>query len=296
MQLHQEQADLLELVEVTKDFISPISRHRVRALGGVSFTMGPGQIVGLVGPNGSGKTTLFRIITGLLKSDGGRVRLLAQPAGSLPARLVTGYMPEQPGLPGTLTPREVLTFTARIFGLKRSEGSARIRDLEGLLALSPYMDRRMSKLSKGMGKRVGLATALLNHPKVLLLDEPLEGLDPLGSSKVKTHLKALAAGGAGVLISSHILSDVEAVCTHIIILNEGKVLLKGERDVILAARDRIEISFQAPEGEALIAELCRRIEEKGGKVAFAGHPREELETLFKNILEGGEGVPPGTQP
>ncbi|MHC4945598.1 MAG: ATP-binding cassette domain-containing protein, partial [Planctomycetota bacterium] len=153
-------SELLSFSGVDKSFRSGMGRHHIRALQSLSFKVAPGETLGLVGPNGSGKTTTFRIAAGLLKPDRGEARILGLPPGSSRAKHHTGYMPELPGFPGTLTPREVLSFIGEIFGMNAADRAARTHELETLLTLSDYMDRRMAKLSKGMIKRVGLATAL----------------------------------------------------------------------------------------------------------------------------------------
>jgi ABC-2 type transport system ATP-binding protein len=146
------------------------------------------------------------------------------------------------------------------------------------------MDRRMAKLSEGMIKRVGLATALFNRPAFLMLDEPFEGLDPLGTAQMKDHLAALAAQGVGILVSSHILTDVEALCSRIILIHEGRVMVQGHTDAILAARDRLQVLFEAPDGDEMLEEVRSLIEDRGGKVNFAGAAREGLEDLFRRVV------------
>ena len=279
---------LLCFGRVEKRFSTLPFRPALRALDGVSLQVSPGDVVGLVGPNGSGKTTTLRIAAGVLRPDGGTVQVLGEAPGSSRARARTGYMPELPGLPGALTPREFLSFLARVYGTGRAEGKERIRELARLLALDPFLDRAMGRLSKGMAKRVGLAAALFNRPDLLLLDEPLEGLDPLGAAEVKAHLAALARDGTGILVSSHILSDVEAACNRIVLLHRGRVLLKGDRDAILAARDRMEVRFRGGGDTALLEEVRRFIEARGGTVEFAGHPREELEAIFRRAVTASE--------
>ncbi len=281
----EEPESLLCLQDVTKEFGSLLPGSPVRALASVSFDVKPGRIVGLIGPNGSGKTTALRIAAGILRLTRGSVRALGTAPGSDSARLRTGYMPEETGFPATLTPREVLDFFGRIFGMNASKRADRIVELEELLSMSGYMNRRMGKLSKGMYKKTGLASALFNDPQLLLLDEPLEGLDPVSSAGVKEHLIGLARKGAGILISSHILSDVESTCHEIIILDNGKVVLQGVPGSILAVRDRLEVRFEAESGEELLKEITRLIESSAGKVLFAGHPTEGLEELFKKIID-----------
>jgi len=234
---------------VSKEFTSFFPRRRVRALKDLDLNLGPGDIVGLVGPNGSGKTTTFRLAAGLVGADRGSVSLFGAAPDSLAARSRLGYMPEQPGFPGTHTPCELLHFVGRIFGMDRRVRENRIGELSDLVSLHGFLKRRMSGLSKGMVKRTGLATALINEPELLLLDEPLEGVDPLGSIAIKKHLRDLAGKGAAVLISSHILSDVEELCDFLVILNEGSVILSGPKNEILE-----------------------------------GQPRESLENLFRRLL------------
>ena len=274
---------LLVFEEVARSFRTVPFRPSVTALRDVSFRVDPGSIVGLVGPNGSGKTTTFRIITGLIAPESGRVQVHGTHPGARAARKGTGYMPEQPGLPGRLKPRELMDFVGRLHGRDGKARAERIEALADLLDLRTYLDRPLSKLSKGMSKRVGLACALFHDPSLLLLDEPLEGLDPLGAADVKDHLAERATRGAGILISSHILSDIETMCDEIVILDRGSVLLKGRRDAILAARDRLEVRFEGP--ETLLDEAVRFIESRGGNVESAGHPREGLERVFRRLLK-----------
>jgi len=295
MNSSDNQKPCLVFSDVCKSFRSAPGRAPIRALSKVCFNVAPGQIVGLVGPNGSGKTTAFRIAAGLLKHDEGSVQVMDSLPGAKKARFDTGYMPELPGVPGTLKPRQLLDFIGRVFGKTAAQRAERSAHLEELLSISSYMNRSISKLSKGMSKRVSLAAALYNAPPLLLLDEPLEGLDPLGSAEIKEHLSSLARSGAGVLISSHILSDIETVCSWIIILNKGKVILNGPRDSILAIRDQMEIRFKAPKDRVddLLLDVSKFIRDKGGSIEFSGHPVEGLETLFKKMVTKEDSDPSG---
>jgi ABC-2 type transport system ATP-binding protein len=272
---------------VRKEFRTFFPRRQVLALESLTFGIEPGEITGLVGPNGSGKTTAFRLAAGLIRPDAGAISIFGAPAGSNRARNLLGYMPELPGVPGSLTPAELLHFVGRVFGFKPADRERRIGELSELLALAPFLDRRMAEFSKGMVKRTGLAAALFHGPQLLLLDEPLEGIDPLGSAAIKDHVRDLAARGTAVLISSHILTDVETLCGSLLILDRGRVVLSGKRDEILSLRDRVEMRFSVPDEKKAIEEIGGLIGRLGGKVHSTGYPREDLESLFRRLLEKG---------
>ncbi|MFH1999520.1 MAG: ABC transporter ATP-binding protein [Planctomycetota bacterium] len=296
MENDRPQSGMVELEEVSKAFKTGFMRARVQALDSISFQVGPGSIVGLVGPNGSGKTTIFRIVSGLLKPDRGRVRVMGHEPGAMEVRRKIGYMPEQPGLPGSLTPLEIVEFVGRIFGLTAAQRRSRYAELETLLSLSAFQRQRMRGLSKGQLKRVGLAAAFYNQPALLLLDEPLEGLDPLGAADIKAHLRSLAQQGASILISSHILSDVEALCDHLLIVHEGRILVRGPTEAILSAGQSMEIRFAASSGESLCQEIATLIESRGGRVESAGRARQGLEALFRQIVKGAPPTRPEAGP
>jgi len=275
---------VLAFRQVRREFTSFLPRRRVVALEELSLDVRPGEIVGLIGPNGSGKTTAFRLAAGLLRAGAGSITVFGGPPGARAARTRQGYMPEQPGVPENLTPAELLHFVGRVFGMTSAGRAKRIEELSELLSLSGFLKRRMAGFSKGMIKRVGLAAALFNEPELLLLDEPLEGIDPLGSAAIKEHVRSLSRRGCAVLVSSHILSDVEALCTSLLIVNEGKVILHGRKDDILSLRDMMEMRFTAPDGAGIAEKVKELVERCGGEVRYSGRPRETLESLFSRIL------------
>lgn len=300
----QPQPDPIRFEEVSKTFRTGFRRSPVKALDSVRFSLEPGRILGLVGPNGSGKTTCFRIAAGLLKQDGGQVKIHGLAPGSMQAREQVGYMPELLGLPGTLTAREIVDFVGSVFNFSKAEKRARFDELRTLLDLSEFERRRMAGLSKGQLKRVGLATALYNRPGLLLLDEPLEGLDPLGAADIKAHLKTLAQAGTSILISSHILSDVESLCDRLLILHEGRVRVSGPTDAILEAGRAMQVRFSMP-GEktgseekssepSICDDIKRLIESKGGRVESAGPARQGLEGIFHDLFRGAAPSVDGT--
>jgi len=277
---------------VRKEFKSFLPRRRILAVEDLDLEVRPGEIVGLVGPNGSGKTTTFRLAAGLLDPDAGTIALFGLAPGSRAARSRQGYMPEQPGVPERLTPAELLHFVGRVAGMDRRARADRIDELTQLLSLSDFVGRRMAGFSKGMIKRTGLAAAFFARPDLLLLDEPLEGVDPLGAAAVKDHLAELAGQGCAILVSSHILTDVEALCSALLVVNKGRVLLAGAKDDILSLRDLVEVRFSAPDEDDVVGRIRELVERCKGEVLGVGRPRENLEGLFGRLIgsdSGGRG-------
>lgn len=217
----------LELREVRKTFRDFWGRPTVEAVRGIGFEVGEGEVFGLLGPNGSGKSTTIKLLLGLLKPDGGSLRVLGAKPGSKGAAEATGYLPEITYLHPFLTPRETLLYYGRLFGLGGVALRARVEDLLRLVGLEHAVNRRVGTFSKGMTRRVGLAQALLNAPKLLVLDEPTSGLDPVGTREVKDLILGLKARGISVLMSSHLLADVQDCCDRILILDRGECRAQG---------------------------------------------------------------------
>lgn len=217
----------LVLTHVWKTFRDFWGRPTVQAVQDLSFAVAEGEVFGLLGPNGSGKSTTIRMLLGLLKADGGTIRVFGAPPDTPRAHASVGYLPEITYLHPFLTPRETLTYYGRLFGLSRKELRGRVEDLLRLVGLIHAADRRVGGFSKGMTRRVGLAQALLNAPKLLVLDEPTSGLDPIGTREVKDLILALKARGIAVLMSSHLLPDVQDCCDRILILDRGQTRAQG---------------------------------------------------------------------
>jgi ABC-2 type transport system ATP-binding protein len=196
-----------------------------------------GQCWGLLGPNGSGKSTLLRIAAGLAEPRGGSVRVDGAPAGSRAARRLTGYAPETVHWPPTLGVATVLHELAALSSL--SGAGARVQRVAALTGLTDLLDRRLGSLSLGQARRVVIAQALLDDPALLLLDEPFSGLDSLVILDLREHLLARLAAGAGVVLASHRLEDFEGLCTHVLVLREGRVAASGlATDVLAPAQER----------------------------------------------------------
>ena len=199
--------------------------RRVQALDGVDLEVGAGQLVGLLGPNGAGKSTLVKIACGLVRPSGGSVEVAGSAAGSVAARRTLGYLAELFRFPGWMTADEVLALHQQ---LARSEGGPRERgELLDLVGLSDARRTRVAAMSKGMQQRLGIAQAMVGEPKLLLLDEPTSALDPAGRRVVRGLLEELRRRGTAVLLNSHLLSEVELVCDHVVIVDHGRVVAAG---------------------------------------------------------------------
>jgi ABC-2 type transport system ATP-binding protein len=199
--------------------------RRVQALAGVDLTVEPGQLVGLLGPNGAGKSTLVKIACGLVRPTGGRAEIAGAPAGSLAARQSLGYLAELFRFPGWMSADEVLALHQR---LAHSVGGAPERgELLELVGLSHAQRMRVAAMSKGMQQRLGIAQAMVGQPQLLLLDEPTSALDPAGRRVVRQLLEEVRRRGTSVLLNSHLLSEVELVCDHVVIVDDGRVVAAG---------------------------------------------------------------------
>ena len=238
---------VIELKDVHKTFRDFWLRPTVAAVDGLSLEVRRGEVFGLLGPNGSGKSTTIKMILGLLDSSRGTVRLFGKPPRSVEARRRLGYLPELSYLHPFLTAKETLMYYAGLCGLRRKVAAERTKQLLEMVGLSDAAKRPVGGFSKGMARRVALAAALIGKPELLVLDEPTSGLDPVSTKEVKTLVKALAAGGMTVLMTSHLLADAEDVCDRVMILNRGKSVAEGRVDELGTS---LEEFFLAKVGDA----------------------------------------------
>jgi ABC-2 type transport system ATP-binding protein len=214
----------LKIINISKTFKTGfLNLKRVKAVCDLSFTMKKGEIFGLLGPNGAGKTTTLKILTGLIFPDQGQIEVFGYPANSVKARSHIGFLPENPYFYEYLTAREFLNMCADIFNLPKKEKLEKIDYLLNKLSIAEAADRPLRKFSKGMLQRTGLAQALINDPDLIILDEPLSGLDPIGRRDFREIITNLRKQGKTVLFSSHILSDVEEICDRAAIIARGKL-------------------------------------------------------------------------
>jgi ABC-2 type transport system ATP-binding protein len=220
----------IEVRGLQKFYREGLGGREVRALAGIDFAVQPGELFGLLGPNGAGKTTTVKILLGLTHATSGEASLLGLPARDPESRRRVGYLPEGHRFPGYLTARQTLSVFGRMSGVAPAELRSRIPALLHTVKLSEWMDVKVKKFSKGMTQRLGLAAALVHEPEVLLLDEPTDGVDPVGRREIRDLLKAEAAKGRAILLNSHLLSEIELTCDRVAVLRNGRVAAMGTID------------------------------------------------------------------
>ena len=239
---------VVEAVDLAKTYRDgPFGRRRVHALRGVSFRVRRGEIFGLLGPNGAGKTTLIKALLGICRATGGSATVLGHPAGAREARRRIGYLPEGHRLPRHLTANTALDYYGGLSGLSSGEVKRRRGDLLALVGLSKWGDTNVRKFSKGMQQRLGLAQAMLHDPDLLILDEPTDGVDPVGRAEIRRVLGELKARGKTVFLNSHLLQELELVCDRAAILRDGEVRGLGDLDELRGAAEQVTLRLLGEE-------------------------------------------------
>ncbi|MDD4872145.1 MAG: ABC transporter ATP-binding protein [Kiritimatiellae bacterium] len=269
------------LVKVFKDFWQ---RPKVRAVDGLDLEIRRGEIFGLLGPNGSGKSTTIKILLGLLHATSGNVLVFNRSPRDVEIKARIGYLPEESYLYNYLSPCETLNFYGRLFDLKNSVRKERIWQLLEMTGLTHAANRSVGEFSKGMARRVGLAQALINDPELVILDEPTSGLDPVGCRQVKDLMLTLAKRGKTIILSSHLLADVEDVCDRIAILYNGSIKALGSVNQLLEKQESVRFTMPSlsPDVMKKVLELIR---EKIGKEPEVDHPSMNLEQFFLEVVE-----------
>jgi ABC-2 type transport system ATP-binding protein len=223
---------VIEINELTKDYeVGFLKKSKVRALDGLSLEVYRGEIFGFLGPNGAVKTTTLKLLMRLIYPTKGGASILGRPIEDSASRARIGYLPENPYFYDYLSGRELLEYTASLFGMSKANSKKRTDELLHIVGLEPVRaDRELRKYSKGMLQRIGIAQALVNDPEVIFMDEPMSGLDPIGRREIRDLLLSLRQQNKTVFFSSHILSDVEALCDRAAVLNKGKLIRCGTVD------------------------------------------------------------------
>jgi ABC-2 type transport system ATP-binding protein len=224
---------VLEVQDLRKVFVSGFLRKRTTAVDGVSFKVEAGEIFGFLGPNGAGKTTTMKMLMGLIHPTSGKALVFGRPAGDVSAKRRVGYLPENPYFYDYLTGLEFMHMVGRLYGLDRSTRTKRAHELLDRVGLSMAKARSMRSYSKGMMQRVGLAQALVGDPDVVVMDEPMSGLDPIARKQVRDLILELRNQGKTVFFCTHILADANSLCDRIGIIVKGKMRDVGDLDVLL---------------------------------------------------------------
>jgi ABC-2 type transport system ATP-binding protein len=259
-------------------------RSKVTAVADLDLEVRPGEVFGLLGPNGSGKSTTLKMILGLLFPTKGTIGLFGKPPSNVRVKERIGFLPEESNLYAFLDARETLDYYGRLFKLPRDQRHRRIDMLIEMVGLGAAAWRRVGEYSKGMQRRIGLAQALINDPDLLILDEPTSGLDPLGTRQFKDLIRALAERGKTVLLSSHLLADVEDVCDRVCVLYGGRKRAEGSVEELLARQHQTQIVADDLD-EATLNAVRELLTTQGHELLEVTRPRQKLETLFLNIIE-----------
>ena len=258
-------------------------RPRVTAVDDITFEVRRGEVFGLLGPNGSGKSTTIKMILGLLFPTGGELEVFGGSPRDVRTKSRLGYLPEESYLYTYLNAQETLDFYGKLFNLGADERRKRIDELLEMVGLPHARKRLVGEYSKGMQRRIGLAQAIINNPDLVILDEPTSGLDPIGTRQVKDLILHLKANGKTVILSSHLLADVEDVCDRITILYGGRVQAAGPINELLRYEDRHQINLPELAPEQLRAVLDA-VREKLGAEPDVEQPSRNLEQFFLEVV------------
>jgi len=272
---------IVRVENVVKDFRPGLGLRTKRVLHGISFGVREGEIFGFVGPNGAGKTTTLKILMGLIHPTQGRAEILGHDVRETRFRRHIGFLPENPYFYEFLTGREFLRFYGRLAGLARAECAERGAMLLEWVHLTHAADARLATYSKGMLQRIGIAQALIHDPKVVFLDEPMSGLDPIGRKEIRDLILRLRGEGKTVFMNTHILSDVELLCDRVAIIVKGEIRHEGSSESFLAdGEHQSDVVFAN-----LPAELVARFEEEFGLHSAGRGERVELRVPDKRVAE-----------
>jgi ABC-2 type transport system ATP-binding protein len=297
-----ESEPVIRLINLTKSFRGHLGIGRTVAVSGLSLEVRRGEVFGLLGPNGAGKTTTLKMMLGLLRPSAGEVELLGGPPSNPDSRAMVGYLPENPYFYDYLTAAEFLDFYGRLQGMEGESRRRRTKRAMKLVGLEGRERTALRKFSKGMIQRVGLAQAIQHDPEVVILDEPMSGLDPIGRREVRDLILSLKGSGRTVFFSSHILQDAETVCDRVAIIKEGKLRSIGRLEEMISEEARwfeITVSGPLPESGAFevvsrsgdesllrvqdideLAALLSATQQSGGQVLSVWPRRETLEDMF----------------
>ena len=279
----------IEVTNLRKVYRSRLSRRSVTALEGIDLQVMRGEVFGLLGPNGAGKTTTVKILLDLTRPTTGSAAILGTSVRNPASRRRVGYLPEGHRFPGYLTARETLSIFGRMSGMNETTLKGRIPELLERVKLASWADVRVKKFSKGMTQRLGLASALIHDPEVLLLDEPTDGVDPVGRREIRDLLKDEAKKGKSIFLNSHLLSEIELTCDRVAMLRKGKVAALGRIDELTRREPRYRLIASSMDESLTNAytELGAVVERQNGHLLLTVRDVEHLNALIDRTRLNG---------
>jgi len=275
---------IINAVGLTKEFRDFWNRPKAKAVNDIDFQVYEGEVVGLLGPNGSGKSTTVKMLLGLLYPTAGALTIFGRSPRDVETKKRIGYLPEESYLYKYLNAEETLDFFGSLFNMSSEERAHRCEQLLDMVGLTHARRRPVGEFSKGMQRRIGLAQAMINDPSLLILDEPTSGLDPIGCKEVKDLILMLKKRGKTVLVTSHLLSDVEDVCDRVIILYGGKIRATGTLDALLTIPEASRITTPLLKNEQMEKVLAILRQELKGEEFTIDRPRMSLEEYFLDVI------------
>ena len=272
----------VRIENLTKIFPVPLRRQRVTAVRNISFEVRPGEVYGLLGPNGSGKSTTLKILLGLVTPNQGRAMIFGQDSRDYHSRRDVGFLPENPYFYKFLTAAETLRFYGKVCGMGGTILNKRIDELIHLVGLEDARDRRIGGFSKGMLQRIGLAQALIQDPRLVVLDEPTAGVDPAGSHQIRDLILDLKKRGKTVLLTSHLLEQVQEICDRVGIMARGEMIREGALADLVSVKNQTEFIIEnaTPEIRSQIEIL---LQNSPAKLLSARQPQRSLESVFLEL-------------
>src|SRR5437660_9958272 len=282
-------APAIEVRGLRKVYRTSVTRGRITALDGVDLSVAPGELFGLLGPNGAGKTTTVKILLGLTRPTEGAAFISGLPVNDPESRRSVGYLPEGHKIPGYLTARQALSIFGRMSDMDSVTIKRRTVDLLEKVRLAQWADVRVKKFSKGMTQRLGLAAALIHAPNVLLLDEPTDGVDPVGRREIRDIFQEEAKNGCAVLLNSHLLSEIELTCDRVAVLRKGKVAAQGTVEELTRGSAKYKM-VAAPVDDSLIAafrDTGAGVERVNGHVLLSVDDVQHLNALVDQLRARG---------
>jgi ABC-2 type transport system ATP-binding protein len=274
---------IIETRNLTKVYRDFWGRPKVLALKALDLQVYRGEIFGLLGPNGSGKTTTIKLLLGLLFPTEGEAFIFGEPTTNVAKNERIGYLPEESYLYKFLNAEETLHFYGRLFKISAAERTKRVDRLINEVGLSGAKHRQLREYSKGMQRRIGLAQALINDPELILLDEPTSGLDPIGTAEIKNKIRELKEAGKTVVLSGHLLADMQDICDRIAILHRGELKELGKVNELLTVQDVTQIKARDLSPAAL-QEVRDVLARHNSELVAVDHPTTTLEELFLRIV------------